>query len=128
MTTMMKRLAMTGLLAIAACGSRYDSLQLERVAGDEAARGNDDGFSVTEGRAVVYEVKPLANDQHRDYDALDELQLRTADPRIARFERGVAVDTWMLIGVSAGETEVHVEINGRTQDTLLVSVRPQEGF
>lgn len=35
MKTRLKHLAMVGLLGLGACGDRYESLQLQRVASDE---------------------------------------------------------------------------------------------
>jgi hypothetical protein len=118
-------LGLGALLTLAACGSPYETLEVQRIAGDAQASLSDGAMEVTEGRVVVFEAKPIAASSHRDFDALDTLQLRATDPDVATVARGLATNTWMLIGGRAGETDLQVRVNGELEEIISVRVHPQ---
>lgn len=114
------------LLGASACGSRYDSIDVQRVAGHADAQGSDREFTVPEGGLFVFEIDPEAVASRRDYEAIDELELETRHPSVARIEQGLATGTWMLMGVAQGQTVLEIRINGELEDSIPVDVPAQE--
>lgn len=115
------------LLGASACGSPYETIDVEHVAGHPQAHGSDAEFSVPEGGLLVFEVDPMVRSGRRDYEPTDSLELTTVDPSVARIEQGLATDTWMLMGVAQGRTTLQVRINGAVEDEIPVEVVEQEG-
>ncbi|MCH9686380.1 MAG: hypothetical protein K0V04_33415 [Deltaproteobacteria bacterium] len=118
-------LAATSALAVA-CSPRYDSVELRRVAGHPAARVSDREITVPEGGLVVIEADALSAAGSRDYEAIDAMELFSGNSDRVRVVQGLRVDTWMVLGVSQGDTEVLVRLNDRVEDGIPVRVTPQE--
>jgi hypothetical protein len=123
------RWPIAGAIALVmACTSRYESVEVDRIAGDPEAIVRDEGFVVTEGRVVVFAALPKADPQRRPYDVLDTLELRSADPSVAGVERGLSSDSWLLMGSRVGETLIEVHVDGRLEEFIPVEVvAPGEG-
>jgi hypothetical protein len=113
------------LLGAGACTPRYDVLELEWISGPAQAEVSSSELSVPEGRLVVFSVDPVSAGL-RDYDAIDELELTSESPAVARIEQGLATGTWMLMGVAQGQTMLEVRINGELEDRIAVDVIAQE--
>lgn len=113
------------LLGASACDPRYETIEVERVSGHFEARASGSKFTVPEGGLLVFEVDP-GSAVRRDYEILDELELRTRDASVARLHQGLATGTWMLMGVEVGQTELEVHINGVLEDVIPVDVVVQE--
>ncbi|MCX4245021.1 hypothetical protein [Paraliomyxa miuraensis] len=114
------------LIGAGACSPRYDSVDIQRVAGHADASGSEDGFVVPEGGVFVFELDPDSVAGRRDYEVTDVLELDTRQPSVARIEQGLATGTWMLLGVEQGQTDVELWINGRLELVIPVDVLAQE--
>jgi len=114
------------VVGLGACGSRYESIDVRRVGGHVEARGSHSGFSVPEGGLLVFEVGANAAGSSRDYDVTDVVELSSQEPEVARFAQGLASDSWMLMGVRAGQALVDVRINDEVVEQISVDVLEQE--
>jgi hypothetical protein len=107
-----------------ACGPSYDTLEVDRIQGATEASISSSELRVPEGRLVVFSAEPSSR-RGRDYDVTDELELVSASPAVARVERGIAVDTWVVMGVARGSTTLEVRIDGELEDRITVDVFAQ---
>ena len=119
-----------GLLAVvlasaSACAPSYDTLEVDWIQGSVGADASAEGFSVQEGKLIVFSAKPESG-HGRDYEAIDVLELASEAPSVARVEQGLAVGTWMIMGVARGRTALEVRIDGALEDRIAVEVTAQE--
>ncbi len=114
------------VIGLSACGSQYESIDVRRVGGHVEARGSHSGFTVPEGGLLVFDVGANAEGSSRDYDVTDVVELSSQDVEVARFVQGLATDSWMLMGVHAGQTSVDVRINGEVVEQIPVDILEQE--
>ncbi len=112
-------------MGLCACQTSYESVDIDRIGGHEDARGSAEGFELPEGSLFVFELAPLSSSA-RQYDATDVVELYSHDPDVARVVQGLEADTWMLLGVGAGQTVVELSVNGEIQDQIPVDVAGQE--
>lgn len=108
-----------------ACSPSYDTLEVGWIQGSAGAEASDREFSVQEGKLIVFSAKPESG-HGRDYEALDVLELASEAPQVARVEQGLAVGTWMIMGVARGSTTLDVRIDGKLEDRIPVEVTAQE--
>ena len=113
------------LAGVSACAPTYDTLEVDWVQGSVGADASAEGFSVQEGKLIVFSAKPESG-HGRDYEAIDVLELASEAPSVARVEQGLAVGTWMLMGVARGRTTLEVRIDGALEDRIAVEVTEQE--
>ncbi len=106
------------------CDSRYETVELERVAGADDASVQRDGLSVPEGHVLVFRAQPRAIQGRRDFDVEDRVELRIGHRSVAKVEPGVLADTWMLFGRAAGQTALEVRVNGVVEERIDVTVTP----
>jgi hypothetical protein len=114
------------LVGASACSPRYETIEVDRVAGHVDADVSSSAFEVPEGGLVVFSIDAESEAARRDYDAFDDVELSTEHPSVARIEQGLATGTWMLMGVREGRTVLEVRINGELEDQLPVDVLAQE--
>lgn len=119
-----------GMLAVvlagaSACAPSYDTLEVDWIRGSAGADASADGFSVQEGKLIVFSAKPESG-RGRDYEAIDVLELDSEAPEVARVEQGIAVGTWMIMGVARGSTTLEVRIDGELEDRIPIAVTAQE--
>jgi hypothetical protein len=113
------------LVGATACAPTYDTLEVDWIRGSADAEASDRGFSVQEGNLIVFAAKP-ASARGRDYEVTDVLELASEEPGVARVEQGLAVGTWMVMGVARGSTTLEVRIDGELEDRIAVDVTAQE--
>lgn len=119
-----------GLLAVvlasaSACAPSYDTLDIAGIQGSVGPDAADEGFSVQEGKLLVFSAKPESG-HGRAYEAIDVLELASEAPGVARVEQGLAVGTWMIMGVARGSTTLEVRVDGALEDRIAVEVTAQE--
>lgn len=119
-----------GVLALliagaSACTPSYEALEVDWIQGPVAAEVSSGELSVPEGRLVVFSAKP-GSSRIRDYDATHALELVSESPTVARVEQGLAVGTWMIMGVSQGRTVLEVRVDGELEDRIPIDVIAQE--
>lgn len=119
-----------GLMALvlagaSACAPSYDTLEVDWIQGSVGAEASGGGFSVQEGKLIVFSAKPESG-HGRAYEAIDVLELASEAPQVARVEQGLAVGTWMIMGVARGSTALEVRIDGELEDRIPVEVTEQE--
>jgi hypothetical protein len=108
-----------------ACSPSYDTLEVGWIQGPVEAEASSRGFSVPEGKLVVFSAAPTS-DAGRDFEAIDVLALSSEQPTVARVEQGLAAGTWMIMGVAEGSTMIEVRIDGELEDRITVDVTAQE--
>lgn len=113
------------LASASACTPSYGTLAVDRIQGSLGAEASADGFSVQEGKLIVFSASPESA-RGRDYEVIDVLELDSEAPEVARVEQGLAVGTWMIMGVARGSTTLEVRIDGELEDRLPVAVTAQE--
>ena len=113
------------LAGASACAPTYDTIDVEWIQGSVGAEASDEGFSVQEGKLIVFSAKPQSA-RGRDYEAIDVLELASEEASVARVEQGLAVGTWMIMGVARGSTMLEVRIDGELEDRIPVDVTEQE--
>lgn len=113
------------LAAASACAPSYDTLEVDWIQGSVGAEASADGFSVQEGKLIVFSAKPESG-HGRAYEAIDVLELASEAPSVARVEQGLAVGTWMIMGVARGSTTLEVRVDGELEDRIPVDVTAQE--
>lgn len=118
-------LAALVLASATACTPSYATLEVERIHGSSDAEVSADGFVVPEGTLVVFTADAVSSSV-RDYEVTEELELSSVDPSVARVEQGLAVGTWMIMGVAQGSTTIEVRIDGVREDQIPVDVKVQE--
>ncbi|HEY0137066.1 MAG TPA: hypothetical protein VGB85_23445 [Nannocystis sp.] len=110
----MKRLYslfMLPLLALTACGPRYDGVVLELYSAPPVpVRVNGEEIEVAAGVAAAVDVRPLSSNQF-DYYESDQLVLTSQDRDILRVEPTEAPRRFVIIGVAPGETCVDIEVD-----------------
>ena len=115
-------------LTAVGCDTRYEGLSFSRIEGPAEAKVGEDGIELAEGRVVTFEVTPRAIDNRRDYDITDEVDLDSTVTSVARVEEGVKVDTWMILGVEAGDADLEVRVNGDVEDHIPITILPAPSF
>ena len=124
---MRARLIWTAMLVLTAgCDERYGGISLRQAGGDLEARVSEDEIRLMAGRVVVFRVEAHATDGHKDYDAIDEIELRSDNSSVAELQPGVKVDTWTVVGRSPGRTDLEVWINDKHEDYVPVVVEWNE--
>jgi hypothetical protein len=118
-------LAALVLASAGACTPSYETLEVDRIRGSIDAEVSADGFVVPEGTLVVFKADAVSSSA-RDYEVTEKLELSSAEPTVARVEQGLAVGTWMIMGVAEGSTTIYVRIDGVLEDTIPVDVSVQE--
>jgi hypothetical protein len=113
------------LLGASACGPSYDTLEVGWIQGPVEAEASGRGFSVPEGKLLVFSADAESS-RGRDFEATDVLELVSERPAVARVEQGLAVGTWMIMGVAEGSTMLEVRIDGELQAQIPVDVMAQE--
>ena len=113
------------LAGASACAPTSDTIDVEWIQGSVGAEASDEGFSVQEGKLIVFSAKPQSA-RGRDYEAIDVLELASEEASVARVEQGLAVGTWMIMGVARGSTMLEVRIDGELEDRIPVDVTEQE--
>jgi hypothetical protein len=112
------------IAGVSACSPSYERLEVDRIQGPVEAELSGSAIVVPEGKLVVFSAEPSSS-RIRDYDATHELELVSASPGVARVEQGIAVDTWMVMGVARGQTTLEVRIEGELEDRITVDVIAQ---
>ena len=118
-------LAALVLASATACTPSYETLEVERIRGSSDAEVSASGFVVPEGTVVVFTADAVSSSV-REYQVTEVLELSSVDPTVARVEQGLAVGTWMIMGVAQGSTKVEVRIDGVLEDEIPVDVKVQE--
>ena len=113
------------LASVTACAPSYDTLDVGWVRGSSDGEASSRGFVVPEGKVLVFEADPKSG-RGRDFEATDALVLSSEDPAVARVEQGLAVGTWMIMGVAEGSTSLEVWINGAFEERRPIDVTAQE--
>lgn len=107
----MKRLFLLPLLLLAACGPRYDGIELELYSAPPVpVRVHATEIELSVGIAAAIDVRPLSSNQF-DYYESDQLDLRSRDRSILRVEPTEHPRRFVLIGVAPGETCVDIEVD-----------------
>lgn len=120
---MLRGVAVLGVVMLGlGCDARYEGLTFSRIEGPPEAKVDENGIELTAGRAVKFTVRPRAIDERRDYDVTDEVDLDSTASSVARVEEGVKVDSWVILGVSAGDAELEVRINGEVEDHIPLTI------
>jgi len=113
------------LAGTSACTPSYDTLEVDWIQGSIGAEASGEGFAVQEGKLIVFSAEPVSS-RVRDYEVTDVLELSSEAPSVARVEQGLAVGTWMIMGVARGSTTVEVWIDGELEDRIPLDVTEQE--
>lgn len=108
--------------ALACESSGYSHVELYRVSGHPDAELGSGGLSVPDGGVLVFEAQPRANASAPEYEGLERFKLRPADPDVALAHRAILRDTWVVSGMSVGETRLHVIIDGEVVDDVPVEI------
>lgn len=118
-------LAALVLASATACTPSYETLEVDWIRGSSDAEASADGFVVPEGKLVVFSADAVSSSV-RDYEVTEKLELSSEEPTVARVEQGLAVGTWMVMGVAEGSTTIEVRIDGVLEDRIPVDVKAQE--
>ena len=117
-----RSLCIIPLLALAACGPRYDGVVLELYSAPPVpVRVSGEEIEVAAGVAAAVDVKPLSSNQF-DYYETDQLVLRSQDRDILRVEPTEAPRRFVLIGVAPGETCVDIEVDHEDRGCIPATV------
>lgn len=121
--TLRALLLLASLAAAAACeSSRYGHVELYRVGGHAEAAIAPGGLSLPEGGVLVFEAQPRADAGSPEYAGLERFKLRPSDPDVAMAHRAILRDTWVVSGMSVGETRLQVLVDGEVVDEVPVEV------
>ncbi len=113
-------------LLLAACGPRYDGVDIDLHSEPPVpVRVSDNDFELPAGIAVVIEVKPLSSNQF-DYYESDQLDLRSDNRQVLRVEPTGDSRRFVLIGVAPGQTCVQVEVDYRDRACIPAVVTAPE--
>ena len=108
---LLRLLGLPLLLLIAACGPRYDGIEIElHTEPPVPVRVSNDEFELPAGIAVAIDVKPLSSNQF-DYYNSDQLELRSDDRQVLRVEPTENPRRFVLVGVNPGTTCVQLEVD-----------------
>ena len=107
----MKRIYLLPFLLLAACGPRYDGIELELYSAPPVpVRVHATEIELSVGIAAAIDVRPLSSNQFDYYDS-DQLDLRSQDRAVLRVEPTGNPRRFVLIGVAPGETCVDIEVD-----------------
>jgi hypothetical protein len=121
--TLRTLLLVVPLAVMAACeSSRYGHVELYRVGGHPDAEIAPSGLSLPEGGVLVFEAQPRADAASPEYSGLERFKLRPADPDVAMAHRAILRDTWVVSGMSLGETRLQVLVDDQVVDDVPVEV------
>jgi hypothetical protein len=121
--TLRTLLLVAPLAAMAGCeSSRYGHVELYRVGGHPDAGIAPSGLSLPEGGVLVFEAQPRADAASPEYSGLERFKLRPSDPDVAMAHRAILRDTWVVSGMSIGETRLQVLIDDQVVDDVPVEV------
>jgi hypothetical protein len=115
-------LAAASLVTTACESSRYGHVELYRVGGHPEAEIAPSGLSLPEGGVLVFEAQPRADAASPEYVGLERFKLRPSDPDVAMAHRAILRDTWVVSGMSVGETRLQVLVDGEVVDDVPVEV------
>lgn len=115
-------LAAASLVATACEQSRYGHVELYRVGGHPDAEIAPSGLSVPDGGVLVFEAQPRSEAASPEYTGLERFKLRPSDPDVAMAHRAILRDTWVVSGMSIGETRLQVLVDNEVVDDVPVEV------
>ncbi len=110
-------------LAATACQPHYAGFELRYVVGEGELEGRH--LEITEGQAVVVQIRPVSDNPYEDYESFDLVELESYQESILKVAPSTKADEFVLIGAQVGKTNLRVSVNGREEDTLEAAVLEQ---
>ena len=110
------------ILALPACQPRFGYLEITvKSSPPVPVSVRDQAFEIPVGIAVLIHAEPVS-DNMNDYVATDDVDLITQKSAILDVEPGPDDRTFVLVGVSPGDTCVDVFINGSREECIPATV------
>jgi hypothetical protein len=122
MSRRIANLASLLVLTLCACSPRYGDLDIDHISGDGDA--DNDSIEIEEGKVMLIRARPIAAGANQ-YERYDIVELESLNPSILFVEGARRVDQFIIGGVSAGETQILVRVNGYDEDEIHARVTSQ---
>jgi len=110
------------VLFACACSPRYGDLDIDHISGEGQA--SNDSIEIEEGKVMLIRARPIAAGAHQ-YERYDLVDLESLDSSVLFVEGARRVDQFIVGGVSAGETQIMVRVNGYDEDQIHARVTAQ---
>jgi hypothetical protein len=106
------------VLALSACGPRFDQLDMDVTSSPPAAvTVGPHQIDITSGVAVVVHAEPISSSPV-EYEADDEVELLSGNTEVLEVLRGQTEREFAVVGVWPGETDLVVKVNGKVCDHI----------